>query len=152
MEPELRPLCTVTNIGGKTVVSAEIQEIDNELKPWFYKGVGRLKGSYVRVQGTEMGSDNAVGEHFIDNARIDGNIVKFQRQAVDKLPDGAHNSPACRAGENKARHSRQTPQQKSEILQLNWPPFVRNDRKLSMNGKQLLSFSCQRSEDFCKDV
>ena len=33
MEPELRPLCTVTNIGGKTVVSAEIQEIDNELKP-----------------------------------------------------------------------------------------------------------------------
>lgn len=33
MEPELRPLCTETNIGGKTVVSAEIQEIDNELKP-----------------------------------------------------------------------------------------------------------------------
>ena len=73
----------------------------------------------VCVQGTEMGSDNAVGERFIDNARIDGNIVKFQRQAVDKLPDGAHHSPACRAGENKARHSRQTPQQKSEILQLN---------------------------------
>lgn len=326
MEPELRPLCTVTNIGGKTVVSAEIQEIDNELKPCFYKGVGRLKGSYVRVgdgdrhmteyevysfeafrkkiqdelriaeraglsdidtdahtqylitmrrkkpnladlptekidslqgfttdgrptlagvmmfspypqgffpqlcvtavcvQGTEMGSDNAVGERFIDNARIDGNIVNmldesisfvrrnmktatcidpqtgrrsdkpeypvvavrelilnalvhrvqrdekrgsaraeirkrtrnfqgnalqqrqdprarhrqrrgpadflphaedprrnratFQRQTVDKLPDGAHHSSACRAGENQTRHSRQTPQQKSEVLQL----------------------------------
>lgn len=49
MEPEVRPLCTVADIDGKTVVSAEIQEIDNFRKPCFYKGVGRLKGSYVRV-------------------------------------------------------------------------------------------------------
>lgn len=179
MEPELRPLCTVADINGKTVVSAEIQEIDNELKPCFYKGAGRLKGSYVRmgdgdrhmteyevysyesfrkkiqdelrvaeraefsdidtdahteylismrkkkpnladltndkinslqgftidnkptltgvmlfspypqgffpqlcvtavsIQGTEIGADNAVGERFVDNARIDGNIVNM---------------------------------------------------------------------------
>ena len=44
MEPEVRPLCTVAVIDGKTVVSAEIQEIDNFRKPCFYKGVGRLKG------------------------------------------------------------------------------------------------------------
>lgn len=49
MEPEVRPLCTVAVVDGKTVVSAEIQEIDNFQKPCFYKGVGRLKGSYVRV-------------------------------------------------------------------------------------------------------
>ena len=49
MEPEIRPLCTTTLIDGKTVVCAEIQEIDNFQKPCFYKGVGRLKGSYVRV-------------------------------------------------------------------------------------------------------
>ena len=49
MEPEVRPLCTVAVIDGKTVVSAEIQEIDIFQKPCFYKGVGRLKGSYVRV-------------------------------------------------------------------------------------------------------
>lgn len=48
MEPPVRPLCTVTRINGKTVVSAEIAEIDNLQKPCFYKGVGRLKGSYVR--------------------------------------------------------------------------------------------------------
>lgn len=184
MEPELRPLCTVADIIGKTVVSAEIQEIDNELKPCFYKGAGRLKGSYVRVgdgdrhmteyevysyealrkkiqdelrvaeraelsdiytdahteyliamrkkkpnladltndkinslqgftldgkptlagvmlfspypqgffpqlcvtavsiQGTEMGADNAVGERFIDNARIDGNIPDMLEAAL----------------------------------------------------------------------
>lgn len=49
MEPEVRPLCTVAVIDGKTVVSAEIQEIDIFQKPCFYKGVGRLNGSYVRV-------------------------------------------------------------------------------------------------------
>lgn len=49
MEPEVRPLCTVAVVDGKTVVSAEIQEIDSFQKPCFYKGVGRWKGSYVRV-------------------------------------------------------------------------------------------------------
>lgn len=49
MEPELRPLCTAAVIGGRTVVCAEIQEQDNFHKPCFYKGAGRLKGSYVRV-------------------------------------------------------------------------------------------------------
>ncbi|MGN1457994.1 MAG: ATP-binding protein [Acutalibacteraceae bacterium] len=49
MEPVVRPLCTVAVIDGKTVVSAEIQETDNFQKPCFYKGAGRLKGSYVRV-------------------------------------------------------------------------------------------------------
>lgn len=49
MEPEIRPLCTTAVIDGKTVVCAEIQELDNFQKPCFYKGAGRLKGSYVRV-------------------------------------------------------------------------------------------------------
>lgn len=49
MEPVVRPLCTVAVIDGKTVVSAEIQEMDNFQKPCFYKGSGRLRGSYVRV-------------------------------------------------------------------------------------------------------
>jgi ATP-dependent DNA helicase RecG len=49
MEPAIRPLCTSATIDGKTVVSAEIQEVDNFQKPCFYKGAGRLKGSYIRV-------------------------------------------------------------------------------------------------------
>ena len=48
MTPVIRPLFTVALIDDKTVVSAEIQEIDNMDKPCFYSGVGRLKGSYIR--------------------------------------------------------------------------------------------------------
>lgn len=42
-------MCTVAIVDEKTVVSAEIQEMDNFQKPCFYKGAGRLRGSYVRV-------------------------------------------------------------------------------------------------------
>lgn len=49
MEPIVRPFFTVTNFEGKTVVSAEISEIEATDKPCFYKPAGRLRGSYVRV-------------------------------------------------------------------------------------------------------
>ena len=48
MTPIVRPLFTVTQLEERTVVSAEIQEVDNADKPCFYSGVGRLKGSYIR--------------------------------------------------------------------------------------------------------
>ena len=49
MEPLIRALFTVADVDGKVVVSAEIPGSDVADRPVFYKGVGRLKGSYVRV-------------------------------------------------------------------------------------------------------
>ena len=49
MEPSVRALFTVCDMDGKTVVSAEIPGVDISERPVFYKGVGRIKGSYVRV-------------------------------------------------------------------------------------------------------
>jgi ATP-dependent DNA helicase RecG len=49
MEPPVRAVFTVAEIDGKNVVSAEIPPIDITDRPCFYKGRGRLKGSYVRV-------------------------------------------------------------------------------------------------------
>ena len=49
MEPPVRALFTLCEINGKTIVSAEIPGIDISERPCFYKGVGRIKGSYVRV-------------------------------------------------------------------------------------------------------
>ncbi len=49
MEPAVRALFTVCDIDGKAVVSAEIPGVDIAERPVFYKGVGRIKGSYVRV-------------------------------------------------------------------------------------------------------
>ena len=49
MEPPVKALCTTTVFDGKAVVSAEIPEIDDFQKPCFYKGGGRLRGSFIRV-------------------------------------------------------------------------------------------------------
>ena len=49
MEPIVRPLLTVVQRNNKTFVSAEIPSVDLADRPVFYKGRGRLKGSYTRV-------------------------------------------------------------------------------------------------------
>ena len=49
MEPIVRPLFTVAEKDGKFFISAEIPGSDVIKRPVFYKGKGRLKGSYVRV-------------------------------------------------------------------------------------------------------
>ncbi|SFN79902.1 ATP-binding protein [Proteiniclasticum ruminis] len=54
MEPVVRPLFTVATVEGKLVVSAEISECDIYDKPCFYKGAGRLRGSYIRVGDSDQ--------------------------------------------------------------------------------------------------
>ncbi len=49
MEPSVRALFSVCEIDGKCVVSAEIPGVDVSERPVFYKGAGRIKGSYIRV-------------------------------------------------------------------------------------------------------
>lgn len=49
MEPVVRPLLTVLEKNGKYFVSAEIPGMDITVRPCYYKGSGRLKGSYTRV-------------------------------------------------------------------------------------------------------
>ena len=49
MEPTIRPLFTVATINDKTLVSAEIPGVDISTRPVYYKGAGRIKGSFVRV-------------------------------------------------------------------------------------------------------
>lgn len=49
MEPVVRALFTICEIGEKILVSAEIPGVDVSNRPVFYKGVGRIKGSYIRV-------------------------------------------------------------------------------------------------------
>lgn len=49
MEPPVHALFTFCEISGKVIVSAEIPGMEFSKRPVFYKGAGRVKGSYVRV-------------------------------------------------------------------------------------------------------
>ncbi len=54
MEPVVRPLFTVVNYNEKIICSAEIPEIDSILKPCYYKGKGKVKGSYIRIGDQDL--------------------------------------------------------------------------------------------------
>ena len=49
MEPVVRPLITAAEKDGRFFVSAEIPGIDLAERPCFYRGHGRLKGSFIRI-------------------------------------------------------------------------------------------------------
>lgn len=49
MEPVVRAVFTVARVEGKTVVSAEIPGVEASARPVFYRGTGRLRGSWVRA-------------------------------------------------------------------------------------------------------
>lgn len=49
MEPVVRPTFTILSKDGKQFVSAELPGMDVTDRPCFYRGKGRLTGSYIRV-------------------------------------------------------------------------------------------------------
>ena len=49
MQPEVHAIFTPLDYEGKKFLAVEIPECDQNLKPCFYKGKGRLTGSYLRI-------------------------------------------------------------------------------------------------------
>ena len=54
MEPKVRPLISFCDYKGKTVISAEIAELDSISKPCYYSGKGKSKGSYIRIGDADL--------------------------------------------------------------------------------------------------
>ena len=54
MVPPVRTVFTIAEIDGKYVCSAEIPGLDISNRPCYYKGAGRLKGSFVRVGDADL--------------------------------------------------------------------------------------------------
>lgn len=54
MEPPVRAVFTLAEYKGKNICSAEIPAIDISEKPCYYKGAGKVKGSYIRVGDADL--------------------------------------------------------------------------------------------------
>jgi len=80
MEPVVRPLFTVATIDEKVLVSAEISECEIYDKPCFYKGAGRLRGSYIRVGD----SDQPMTEYEIYSYESFKRRIHDELRAVDR--------------------------------------------------------------------
>ncbi|MCQ2914924.1 MAG: putative DNA binding domain-containing protein [Alphaproteobacteria bacterium] len=93
MTPQVRALITICEIEGKFVVAAEIPSVEKALRPVYYSGVGRLKGSYLRVGDAdelmseyEIYSYEAFRKRSRDDLRIVDNstIEKFDNDILDR--------------------------------------------------------------------
>ena len=109
MEPTVRPLLTVAIKNGKFFVSAEIPGIDLSERPCYYKGKGRLKGSYTRIGDSdepmteyEIYSYQAYRKKYQDDIRVINRVTmaalnkKLLEQYVQKLKNGKANLSAMK--------------------------------------------------------
>ena len=87
MEPIVRPLITVCEIDGKSVVAAEIPGIEITNRPCYYKGKGKVKGSYIRsgesdepMTDYEIYSYEAYRKKYQDDIRV---VERASTQAID---------------------------------------------------------------------
>jgi len=92
--PIVRPVFTILELRDKYVLSAEIPSIDISERPCFYAGVGRIKGSYVRVGDSnepmseyEIYSYEAYRKKYEDDVRINHTA---DIKAIDQTMLGAY--------------------------------------------------------------
>ena len=90
MDPPVRAVFTVAEVDGLPVCSAEIPSIDLAERPCYYKGAGRMKGSYIRVGDAdlhmtdyELYSYEAFRKHLHDDER------PIERASLDTLNQDA---------------------------------------------------------------
>jgi ATP-dependent DNA helicase RecG len=135
MEPSVRALFTVCEINGKKVVSAEIPGVDISQRPVFYKGVGRIKGSYVRVgESDEPMSEYEIYSYEAFRKRIRDDIRTIENSKLNLIDEkrmGDYLSAVKRERKNLADNVSE-----NEILEL---MGVTNDGVPTLAG--LMTFS-----------
>ena len=86
MEPVVRPLLTVAEKEGKNFVSAEIPAIDLSERPCYYRGHGRIKGSYTRIgDSDEPMTDYEIYSYEAFRKKYQDDIRGVERAAFSSL-------------------------------------------------------------------
>lgn len=86
MYPVVRPLFTVVEKNNKYFVSAEIPGVDLAERPCYYKGRGRLKGSYTRVgDSDEPMTEYEVYSYEAYRKKYQDDIREIQRVSLGAL-------------------------------------------------------------------
>ncbi len=116
MEPAVRPLFSVADIEGKMVVSAEVPGVDIADRPVYYKGVGRMKGSYIRVaEADEPMTDYEIYSYDAYHRRVRDDLRTADIADINTLDEILMEKYILNIKENKPNVSKLS---KNEILAL----------------------------------
>ena len=109
MEPQVRPVFTTGEIDNNIVVAAEISECETHLKPCFYKGKGRLKGSYVRVgERDEPMTEYEVYSYEAFKRKLQDELTAVSRADLEDLDSDLLQSYFMRLRQEKPNLSRES--------------------------------------------
>lgn len=117
MEPAVRAVFTVTEIDGNNVVAAEIPPVDITDRPCFYKGKGRIKGSYIRVGDADMPmSEYEVYSYEAYRKKYQDEIRPVERAAMSSLDENKLSEYLFKLKRNKANLSKLDDEKICELM------------------------------------
>ena len=129
MEPIVRPLLTVVEKDSKSFVSAEVPGMDITERPVFYKGRGRVKGSYIRVgDSDEPMTEYEVYSYEAFRKKHQDDIRPVPRTSIESLKQNLIDDYIRMLKQGKPNLS---VLQDAEILKL---MNIQNEDKLTMNA------------------
>ena len=117
MVPPVRAVFTAAELEGKTICSAEIPAADFTERPCYYSGVGRVKGSYIRVGDADLPMTDYeiyTYEAFRSHAHDDERSV--ERAAVSFLDQDKVKAYVSRMKEERPGFSKLSDDQVNEML------------------------------------
>lgn len=117
MIPPVRAVFTAAELDGKTICSAEIPAVDLTARPCYYSGVGRVKGSYVRVGDADLPMTDYeiyAYESFKTHVHDDERVVK--RATISFLDQNKITNYVARMKEERPGFSKLSDEQVYEML------------------------------------
>jgi len=144
MSPIVRPLFTVAEWDEMIIVSAEIAECDVFEKPCFYKGAGRMRGSYIRVGDADLPmTEYEIYSYETFRKKLNDELRTFDRADSNAFDHTALDSYYLKVKQTKINLSSLPEEQ---ILQLQG---ITDNKKPTLAGLMLLEFTRKHTPHSC---
>ncbi len=119
MEPVVRSLITVARVDGKDVVSAEIPGIEITQRPCYYKGKGKIKGSYIRVgESDEQMTDYEIYSYEAYRQKYQDDVRVVENASFDTINQLAFEEYKIKCKKDKPNISQVPDEKFNELLSI----------------------------------
>ncbi|MGN1277427.1 MAG: ATP-binding protein [Floccifex sp.] len=119
MNPKVRAVFTSTIYRGVNICSAEIPSVDLILRPCYYAGHGKIKGSYVRVGDADLPMTDYEIHHFESyKSHVHDDERKIERANLSLLRETDINNFVLQMKMNRPGFSKLSEEQIFELLSI----------------------------------
>ena len=117
MVPPVRAVFTAAELEGETICSAEIPSVDLAERPCYYSGVGRVKGSYIRVGDADLPmTDYEIYTYEAFRNHVHDDERPVERATISLMDQNKVRTYVSRMKEERPGFSRLSDEQINEML------------------------------------